>query len=306
VLDDGGRPFVRIGRDGVEGDYAAPAWFTSAVAPNASGIVRLPNGVGPDTPPDWRPLTRATTWAWFDPRITSQPGDVTPDMIKAALPARLRGFSVPLRVGDRTAQINGFLEFEPPRGRYLHSLLSPTRPAAGVEVGLLEGQAVPTLTVRNDSGQPVTVLGADGEPFLRVADAVEANLASPAWVQVGRALGRTPKTVADPRAEPQWERIGEGHLMSWADIRSRPPDTEPPQAGLRPGHPIEVRRWTIPLRLGSQPTEISGLTRFDALRPPGQKSDRAGLLAAAAGAGGLVALALAVAVLRRRGSRSPR
>jgi hypothetical protein len=170
----------------------------------------------------------------------------------------------------------------------------------------LEGQAVPTLTVRDDSGPPVTVLGSDGEPFLRVGEAVEANVASPTWVQVGRALGRTPKAVADPRAEPQWERLSEGHLLSWTDFRSRPPDSEPPLAGLRPGHRIEVRRWTIPLRLGLQPAEISGVTEFEPFRPPGHESNTNAALVVAATAGAVGLVAAAVIAVRRRGSRFPR
>ena len=132
VLDDSGRPFLRISPDGVEGDYGAPVWFTSAVAPNAPGVVRLPDGVGTDSPPDWRPVSRATVWGWFDPRIRSQPGAVTPEMVRKAVPVRLQDFSIPLRVGDRQAQIKGYVEFEPPRGRYVHRLLSPEHPAPGV------------------------------------------------------------------------------------------------------------------------------------------------------------------------------
>jgi len=298
VLDDSGRPFLRISPDGVEGDYGAPVWFTSAVAPNAPGVVRLPDGVGTDSPPDWRPVSRATVWGWFDPRIRSQPGAVTPEMVRKAVPVRLQDFSIPLRVGDRQAQIKGYVEFEPPRGRYVHRLLSPEHPAPGVEVGLLAGQAVPTVTVRNDASQPVTVLGADGEPFLRVGDSVEANMASPTWVQVGRALGRTPKTVADPAAQPQWERIAEGRLMSWADFRSRPPDAEPPSAVLRAGRPVEVRRWTIPLRIGGQTAEIHGATVFEPFRRPSRRSNTAPLLAAA------IALALGVVALLLRRKRA--
>jgi hypothetical protein len=304
VLDEHDRPFLRLGRQGTEGDYAAPAWYTSAVAPNDSGLVRLPDGVGPDTPPNWKPVSKASAWSWFDPRIRSAPGAVTPDMIKQAVPVRLGDFSIPFRVGERTARINGYVEFEPPKGRYVHTLLSPERPAAGVEIGLLAGQAVPTLTVRNDSGPPVTILGADGEPFLRVGTVVEANLASPAWVQVGRALGRTPRAVADPAAEPQWDQISGGHLLSWADFRSRPPDSEPPAATLRSGRPIEVRRWTIPYRIGGQAAEIRGVTTFEPFRPPSRHPDHTGLLAAAAGA--LVVGATVLVGLRRRGSRSPR
>ncbi|MDQ1507191.1 MAG: hypothetical protein QOD57_4918 [Actinomycetota bacterium] len=303
VLDDANRAFVRIVRDGVDGDYGAPAWYTSAIAPDASGAVRLPSGVGPASPPDWRPVSRARGWAWFDPRISAGSGAVSPDMVARAVPVRLRDFDIPLLVGDTPAHIKGYLEFEPPRGRYGHRLLSPPRPAPGVEIGLLAGQAVPTVTVRNDSPDPVTVLGADGEPFLRVGSTVEANLASPAWVQVGRALGRTPKAVADATAQPQWEAISEGHLLSWADFRSRPPDAEPP---VSTGYAVEVRRWTIPLRIGAQPAEIKGATTFEPFRPPSRKSGVNGLAAAAAGLFGVALAVSAWAILRRRGSRSLR
>jgi hypothetical protein len=302
VLDDADRAFLRIVPGGVDGDYGAPAWYTSAIAPDASGAVRLPSGVGPASPPDWRPVSRARAWAWFDPRTSAGSGAVSPDMVARAVPVRLRDFDIPLRVGDTPAHIKGYLEFEPPRGRYVHRLLSPPQPAPGVEIGLLAGQAVPTVTVRNESADPVTVLGADGEPFLRVGGAVEANLASPAWVQVGRALGRTPKAVADATAQPRWEAISDGHLLSWADFRSRPPDTEPPVTGRA----VEVRRWTIPLRIGAQPAEIKGATTFEPFRPPSRKPAGNGLAAAAAGVLGAAMAVTAGVMLRRRGSRSLR
>lgn len=309
VLDDTGRPFIRIGASGVEGDYGAPAWYSSAVASNASGIVRLPDGVSAASPPDWRPVSRARAWAWYDARIKGEPGGVTPDIIRNAAPVRLKDFSIPLLAGGRPVAVKGYIEFEPPRGRYVHRLTSETQAAPGVEVGLLGGQAVPTLTVRNDSAETVTVLGADGEPFLRISETVDANLTSPTWTQVGRALGRTPRTVADPAAPPQWERISEGRLASWADFRSRPPDAEPQ---ITSGGPIDVKRWTIPLRIGERPVELTGVTAFEPLRPPGHGSDddRSNLVAVAAGIGGVLLLAgtaaNSVVRLRRRGSRSLR
>ena len=305
VLDDGGRPFLRIGATGVEGDYGAPGWYASAVMANASGIARLPDGISGASPPDWRPVNRARAWAWYDQRIKAAAGAVTPETIRAAVPVRLQDFSIPLLVGGKPVAVKGYIEYEPPRGRYVHRLTSPTQAAPGIEVGLLGGQAVPTITVRNNSAETVTVLGTDGEPFLRIAETVDANLASPTWTQVGRALGRTPKVVADPTAPPQWERISEGRLASWADYRSRPPDTEPQ---IPSGQPIDVKRWTIPLRIGDRPVELAGVTAFEPLRPPGHGSDSDGsnLVAVAAGIGGVLLLAgtAAGSRLRRRGSRS--
>jgi hypothetical protein len=113
--------------------------------------------------------------------------------------------------------------------------------------------------------------------------------------------------VEDPAAPPQWERISDGRLASWADFRSRPPDTEP-QIGS--AGPIDVKRWTIPLRIGERPVELTGVTAFEPLRPPGHGSDSNGsnLVAVAAGIGGVLLLAGtgARSVFRRRGSRSLR
>jgi hypothetical protein len=267
--------------------------------------VRLPDGITGASPPDWRPVNRARAWAWYDQRIKGDPGAVTPDMIRQAVPARLKDFSVPLLVGDRRVAVKGYVEYEPPRGRYVHRLTSPAQAAPGVEVGLLGGQAVPTITVRNNAAEAVTVLGADGEAFLRITDTVDANLASPTWTQIGRALGRTPKVASDPAALPQWERISDGRLASWADYRSRPPDTEPQ---VPSGQPIDVKRWMIPLRIGDRPVELTGVTAFEPLQPPGHGSDNDGsnLVAVAAGIGGVLLLAgtAARSWFRRRDSRS--
>jgi len=243
--------------------------------------------------------------------MKGEPGAVTPDMIRKGVPVRLRDFSIPLRVGDRAVAVKGYVEFEPPRGSYVHRLTSPAQAAPGIDVGLLGGRAVPTLTVRNDSPDTVTVLGADNEPFLRISNAVEANLASPTWAQLGRTLGRLPKVSADSAALPRWERISDGRLASWADFRSRPPDTEP-QIGS--DGPIDVKHWTVPLRIGERPVEITGVTAFEPLRqkdsgPPGHGSDDgSNLVAVAAGIAGLLLLAATAAssVFRRRGSRSLR
>lgn len=113
--------------------------------------------------------------------------------------------------------------------------------------------------------------------------------ARPGW-KSGSALGRTPTTVADPRAQPQWDVISGGRLLSWPDFRSRPPDAEPE---VRTGQTIEVRRWLIPLRIGTQPAEIRGTTAFQAFQAPSRRANRPWLLVVATA----IALGLVVAAL---------
>lgn len=301
VLDDNGRPFLRIGTDGVAADHGAPAWYHSAVIPTIGRRMPLPDGVGAESPPDWRTVSRSPVWSWFDPRIRTGPGLVSPEVIARGMRMQLADFTVPVLVGDTPARIEGYIEFEPPRGNYRHTLLSSTRPAPGVTVGLLDGQAVPTFTVENRSGGTVTAHGSDGEPFLRVHDSVEANLASPTWVEISRALGRRPTTLADPAAEPRWEQIGMGTLMSWPDYRSRPPDDEPRLTGLPSDGAIAVRRWMVPLQVGSRAVELRGITEFESLPRPVRRSAATGLFALAAAA---VVFGAAAAVLPNRRKRT--
>ena len=261
VVDPDGRPFLRFTRSGVEADYGARAWHEGNVAPLPGRVVS--SQVTPATPPDWRPVTATPTWSWFDTRIRPERELLSPQLIQANVATRLRDFEIPLQVGGRPGRISGYLEFEPRNGVYRHTILTESQPVAGLTVEEVLGRTVPTLALDNQTGGTITILGRNDEPFARINGAfVEANLASPTWVEISQSMRVVPTVKADASAPAQWRRISEGPRWSWPDFRSRPPDTELPPTTLAKGGTVVVKRWAIPLQVGSRRVEIRGLTEF--------------------------------------------
>jgi hypothetical protein len=297
VLDPTGRPFLRFSPAGVEADYGAGAWHDA--------IVQQSTAV--DSAPDWRPVSRTPTWSWFDTRIRPERGLLTPQILQSNRPVLLRNFEIPLRVGEQRGFIIGYLKYEGRTGVYRHTILTDSRPVAGLEVGLVLGRTVPTLTLDNETGETVTILGRDGEPFARIGGGiVEVNLASPTWVEVGQSLGLVPTAVSDASAPAQWKRAIEGNRWSWSDYRSRPPDTEPPAILAKGG---VVKRWAVPLEVGSRRLEIDGITEFVPFAPvtTATKPSASRLPAAiAAILGGLGILVLFLTRRRRSSSNGDR
>jgi hypothetical protein len=261
VLDPAGRPFLRFTASGVEADYGARAWHEGNVSMYPGRVVS--SHVTPDSPPEWQPVTSLATWSWFDARIRPERELLSPQLVQANVATRLRDFEIPIRVGDRPGRITGYLEYEPRTGVYRHTILTESRPVAGLEVEKVLGRTVPTLALDNQTGQSVTILGRAGEPFARLnGEFVEANLASPTWVEVSQSLRVVPTVKADASAPPQWRRISEGPRWSWPDFRSRPPDSELPPTTLAKGGTVVVKRWEVPLEVGSRRIEIRGITEF--------------------------------------------
>ncbi len=149
------------------------------------------------------------------------------------------------------------------------------------------------LEVENTSGQPLTVLGYDGEPYLRVGpDGVERNRNSPAtYLNEERYADVAVPPRADPEAAPDWERLSDAPRYAWHDHRTHwmAPDP-PPVIADDPGTPREVHTWTVPFAYDGRALEISGSLRWE----PGP-AWWTWLLA------GLVLTAPAAAGLRRRG-----
>ena len=295
VLDPTGRPFLRFTPSGVEADYGARAWHEGNVVAITGRVVS--SHVTPDSPPEWRPVTATPTWSWFDARIRPERELLSPQLIQANVLTRLRDFEIPIRVGEQPGRITGYLEYEPQTGVYRHTVLTDSRPVAGLEVDTVLGRIVPTLTLDNQTGESITVLGRDQEPFVRLnGEFVEANLASPTWVEVSQSNRVVPTVKVDASAPPQWLRISEGPRFSWPDFRSRPPDTELPSTTLAKGGRVVVKRWAVPLEVGSRRLEIRGLTEFVPINTPtGRSSSRLPMAAAA-----LVAVAVAAFLVFRR------
>ena len=129
--------------------------------------------------------------------------------------------------------------------------IDPAVPGLTVEVRT--GPADQLLLV-NDTGTPVEVLDADGEPFLRIGpDDVSADVTSAAW-----HLSNSPEGTARTPAPgpPFWRTVARGSSWGWFDHRmhDREYDTTLVETVTR------LADWTVPLRVGEREVTVRGHT----------------------------------------------
>jgi hypothetical protein len=115
------------------------------------------------------------------------------------------------------------------------------------------------LFVDSTAGQPVTILGADGEPFARIGpDGTEVNVHSPVYAADLQARGQAPSEDVDPSSPPEWRQTSKSPKMGWLDLRARPATLEPADPGRR----TVLADWTIPVEAAGQRAEIRGVTTY--------------------------------------------
>jgi len=99
--------------------------------------------------------------------------------------------------------------------------------APQVEVVIIPGRRAGDHALQTAAAKPVTVIGAKGEPFLRIgSDGVFANAMSPT---LGCNRGRAPQTsspiaLSNDRSAVRWTKISEGitiHMARMARAMSR-------------------------------------------------------------------------------------
>jgi hypothetical protein len=137
---------------------------------------------------------------------------------------------------------------------------SPPLPA-GVEV-VAAPSVAEELVVTNSTATPLTVLGTDGTPFVRVdAGEAQANVSSPDWLTSsdpeGAATGPSPGGSAASSAPPRWQVVSGGDSWAWFDSRIQPPAVLPPSVtgAIRP---TTIGRWQIPVVFGSRAGLLRG------------------------------------------------
>jgi MYXO-CTERM domain-containing protein len=152
----------------------------------------------------------------------------------------------------------------------------------------------------NHSGQTVTVVGYDGEPYARVlADGtVELNKRSPAYyLNDDRFADVNVPASADAKAPPQWSVVDRTGRLEWHDHRMHWMSRSlPPQVKDR-SQRTKIFDYAIPLRVGGQSGAIKGTLLWQPVDGGGAP------VAMFAGLGALALAALAgVVVVRRRRS----
>lgn len=160
--------------------------------------------------------------------------------------------------------------------------------APGISVRKVAGEQ---LELTNRSDQEVVVLGYRLEPYLRIGPGgVYENQRSPStYTNRFRTAPADIPSEFDPKAAPDWRRIGDGPSATWHDHRAHWTGPDPPAVKASPGalHVI-VADWRVPLKQGDRTMVVRG----DIVWVPGPSPwpwvlIAVGLFAAAlAGAGG--------------------
>jgi hypothetical protein len=148
------------------------------------------------------------------------------------------------------------------------------------------------LELTNHTGRTIEVLGYDGEPYLQVRpDGTYENVNSAAtYLNVGYTGVAPVPSHVDPDAEPSWRRVEREPVARWYDHRTHWMLTgPPPRVAADPGSPHRVLEWTVPLRDGDTPIEVTGTLEWVPPPSPWPWWAAAVLTAAAVAALGLVA-----------------
>lgn len=117
------------------------------------------------------------------------------------------------------------------------------------------------VELTNQSTVPVTVLGYDGEPYLRIGPGgVDENSRSPATYLNRTRDGRTsPPADANPQAAPVWQHVADGTRYRWHDHRTHWMLAQPPPAvTAAPSRAQDIATWTLKLRYGTDPVTVTG------------------------------------------------
>jgi hypothetical protein len=150
-----------------------------------------------------------------------------------------RRFEVPVRIGGVASALRGQFVPVPTRTGTLAARLLSGRSRAGRADRARAGR-VASFLLQSDAQEPVTVLGRDGEPFVRLSPAgVEANLHSATFADAARCAAarasrssrrRRPAALGAPHLTPSY---------GWVDLRTAYPEADVPEKVARGG-----KRWS--------------------------------------------------------------
>ncbi|WP_336368628.1 hypothetical protein [Marinobacter sp. C2H3] len=253
VSDEQGRAFLRIGPEATEGDLGAAAF-------HRSNTLMAPGTIPADASgkPRWTMVEATPNWGWFDLRLRTDPVDVPHSVVDAGKRATVGRWSVSVTLGGTASAIAGHFEYVPPARGIAQAQVTDTGALQGLAlVRAMPGSARPGVFVSYRGNKPLTLMGAEGEPFLKFSrNGVETNLHSPTWA-----------TVAPP-GSPGFVAAAEGAGARWASVsRSRSYGwIEPRAASAGPiedaDRPQVIKHWNIPLRIGDTASRIDGVTRW--------------------------------------------
>jgi hypothetical protein len=148
-------------------------------------------------------------------------------------------------------------------GNYQTRVLSVRPSVPGVAITAVD--LGDRLELRNTTPTDVTVLGYDGEPYLRVGPrGVFENRRSPAvYLNRTRTASTPVPERADPEADPEWRRIDDGTTARWHDHRAHwMGRTDPPAVRADPGAEHLVQPFVVQLRHRGETISVTGDVRW--------------------------------------------
>lgn len=307
VLGRGGDPFLRIGPEGVLGNRNARDYYATATPTGG-----LPGPAEPGDGPDWQPLSPEPVWGWFDHRLHPEDISVPSDRDPTDGPVQFANWQVPMRYGDRDVIVSGHLEYAIAAGVVVTTITSDAEPLDGVTVAVSQGR-VPAILLDNGTDDDVVVLGAAGEPFLRIGpDGVFGNRHSPSLAEDQRYRGEQLPGPVDAGAPPDWIRLASEPRYAWLETRARYPREQPPTEVVASGRPTRLLDWSVPIEQAGDQVVVTGETTWmtgdDALTtlgiPMDEGDDRGGVPWASWLALGVGAGLLGLGLNRRARQRS--
>lgn len=164
-------------------------------------------------------------------------------------------------VGTAATPASAHVGSGPSPSNWRSEVTSVSPPMPGVSVRTVDNGDLVELVNRSDV--TVTVLGYDGEPYLRIgrAGGVEQNTRSAATYLNRTRDGRTepPPQARDPQAVPDWQPVAREARYRWHDHRIHWMRAEPPPAvRANPSRAQDVSHWTLRFRYGTTPVTVSG------------------------------------------------
>jgi hypothetical protein len=258
IEDETGRLFLRIGPENTEGDLGTAAFHrtNTLMAPGA-----IPANASGD--PRWTVVEATPNWGWFDLRLRTDAVDLPHQVVDAGERAFVGQWSVPVTLGDTESAISGRFEYVPTAVGIVEARVEDVGALKGKAlIRAMPGSARPGLFLSYRGDSPLTLMGEQGEPFLRFsAQGVEANRHSPTWGMVAPA-GSPSFVDSKGDTEARWAKVSNGRSYGWIEPRAAHADTveDPTRSGV-------VKRWSIPIRIGDNRSRIEGVTEWFPVEP---------------------------------------
>ena len=149
-----------------------------------------------------------------------------------------------------------------PDARFYRSTVSAIEPAVpGLSV---TAQANGSVSLTNDSGKTVTVLGYAGEPYLRITPAeVDENTNSLSALLNSTAGQVVPVGAIQNGSPPKWRYQDDSSTAVWRDYRTR--WGSPQRSAIVAAdahHPHQVSSWALHLMVNGDPVLVRGAVRW--------------------------------------------